>query len=308
MKLKKPNFWDYKYPNITAYLLLPLAFIISKISSFRLKVVKKEIKIKTICVGNFYLGGTGKTSLSIEINKILNERKIKSCFVKKFYKNQNDEQELLKNNGKLFLSLNRKKALKDAEKQNYEIAILDDGLQDNSIKYDLVFVCFNNINWIGNGMTIPSGPLREHIKNLVNYKNIFLNGNLENSDNLIKEILKINSKAIIHLGKYVPTNLDEFDRREKYLIFSGIGNHQTFVSMLKNYGFNILKDIEFSDHYNYTNKEINEILKEARKLNCKIITTEKDYLRMANMNLSEIKFIKSDLKIIEQDKLIKSLI
>ena len=128
MKLKKPNFWDYKYPNIIAYLLLPLAFIISKISSFRLKVVKKEIKIKTICVGNFYLGGTGKTSLSIEINKILNERKIKSCFVKKFYKNQNDEQELLKNNGKLFLSLTEK-ALKDAEKQNYEIAILDDGLK-----------------------------------------------------------------------------------------------------------------------------------------------------------------------------------
>ena len=78
--------------------------------------------------------------------------------------------------------------------------------------------------------------------------------------------------------------------------------------MLKNYGFNILKDIEFSDHYNYTNKDIIEILKEAKKLNCKIITTEKDYLRMANMNLSEIKFIKSDLKIIEQDKLIRSLI
>ena len=54
---------------------------------------------------------------------------------------------------------------------------------------------------------------------------------------------------------------------------------------------------------------INPLLtKEAKKLNCKIITTEKDYLRMANMNLSEIKFIKSDLKIIEQDKLIKSLI
>ena len=82
MKLKKPNFWDYKYPNILAYLLLPVAFVVSKISSLRLKVANREIKIKTICVGNFYLGGTGKTSLSIEINKILNERKLKSCFIK----------------------------------------------------------------------------------------------------------------------------------------------------------------------------------------------------------------------------------
>ena len=308
MNLKKPKFWDYKKPNIYSYLLLPITFLIRLLNLYKKIHPPKKFKIKTICVGNIYVGGTGKTTLSIKLNEILYKKKLKSCFVKKFYKDQMDEQELLKNNGKLFVSSSRVDAIKQAEKEEYDIAILDDGLQDNSIKYDLVFVCFNNINWIGNGMTIPSGPLREHIKNLVNYKNIFLNGNLENSDNLIKEILKINSNAIIHLGKYVPTNLDEFDRREKYLIFSGIGNHQTFVSMLKNYGFNILKDIEFSDHYNYTNKDIIEILKEAKKLNCKIITTEKDYLRMANMNFSEIKFIKSDLKIIEQDKLIRSLI
>ena len=308
MNLKKPKFWDYKKPNIYSYLFLPITYLIRLLNLYKKIYQPKKFKIKTICVGNIYVGGTGKTSLSIKLNEILLKKKLKSCFVKKFYKDQTDEQELLKNNGKLFISSSRVDAIKQAEKEEYDIAILDDGLQDNSIKYDLVFVCFNNINWIGNGMTIPSGPLRENIKNLVNYKNIFLNGNLENSDNLIKEILKINSKAIIHLGKYVPTNLDEFDTSEKYLVFSGIGNHQTFVSMLKNYGFNILKDIEFSDHYNYTNKDIIEILKEAKKLNCKIITTEKDYLRMANMNLSEIKFIKSDLKIIEQDKLIRSLI
>ena len=308
MNLKKPKFWDYKKPNIYSYLFLPITYLIRLLNLYKKIYQPKKFKIKTICVGNIYVGGTGKTSLSIKLNEILSKKKLKSCFVKKFYKDQTDEQELLKNNGKLFISSSRVDAIKQAEKEEYDIAILDDGLQDNSIKYDLVFVCFNNINWIGNGMTIPSGPLRENIKNLVNYKNIFLNGNLENSDNLIKEILKINTNAIIHLGKYVPTNLDEFDRREKYLVFSGIGNHQTFVSMLKNYGFNILKDIEFSDHYNYTNKDIDEICKEAKKLNCKIITTEKDYFRIANMNLSEIKFIKSDLEIIEQDKLIRSLI
>ena len=64
------------------------------------------------------------------------------------------------------------------------MAILDDGLQDNSVKYDLSFVCFNNLNWIGNGLTIPSGPLRENIKNLKNYQNVFLNGNLENLENI----------------------------------------------------------------------------------------------------------------------------
>ena len=310
MILKKPKFWDYNKPNIFAYILSPVAYLI-KLINFFLKTSKpRKFRIKTICLGNIYVGGTGKTSLSIAINKILNQKNIKSCFIKKFYKNQIDEQKLLKNYGKLFLSKKRVEAVKQAENENFEIAILDDGLQDKSIDYDVKFVCFNNINWIGNGMTIPAGPLRESVKNLKIYKNIFLNGNLENIEKLKVEILKINPNINIHIGKYEPLNLNEFSKNDKYLIFSGIGNHQTFVKMIKNYGLNIFKDHEFPDHYEYTDKDINNILNEANDLNCKIITTEKDYLRInaEKKSLSNINFIKSELKIIDEKKLIECII
>mgnify|MGYP001342860370 FL=1 len=308
MNLKKPKFWDAKNPNIYAYLLLPLSFLIRLFASFKEKKVNKKIKIKTICVGNIYVGGTGKTSLSIKINEILSKKNFKSCFVKKFYKNQLDEQKVLENNGKLFLSRKRMDALITAENENYKIAILDDGLQDKSIKYDISFVCFNNINWIGNGMTIPSGPLREPLNTLKKYKNVFINGNCENIEILKKEILQINSEINIHIGKYEPKNLDEFEKNDKFVVFSGIGNHQTFISMLKKYGLNILKEFEFPDHYKYTKKDIDEILLEANKLKCKILTTEKDYLRLNIENLSQIKFIKSELKIIDEEKFLKSLL
>ena len=310
MILKKPKFWDYNKPNIFAYILSPVAYLI-KLINFFLKTSKpRKFRIKTICLGNIYVGGTGKTSLSIAINKILNQKNIKSCFIKKFYKNQIDEQKLLKNYGKLFLSKKRVEAVKQAENENFEIAILDDGLQDKSIDYDVKFVCFNNINWIGNGMTIPAGPLRESVNNLKIYKNIFLNGNLENIEKLKVEILKINPNINIHIGKYEPLNLNEFSKNDKYLIFSGIGNHQTFVEMIKNYGLNIFKDHEFPDHYKYTDKDINNILNEANDLNCKIITTEKDYLRInaEKKSLSNINFIKSELKIIDEKKLIECII
>mgnify|MGYP001426753897 CR=1 FL=1 len=310
MILKKPKFWDYNKPNIFAYILSPVAYLI-KLINFFLKTSKpRKFRIKTICLGNIYVGGTGKTSLSIAINKILNQKNIKSCFIKKFYKNQIDEQKLLKNYGKLFLSKKRVEAVKQAENENFEIAILDDGLQDKSIDYDVKFVCFNNINWIGNGMTIPAGPLRESVNNLKIYKNIFLNGNLENIEKLKVEILKINPNINIHIGKYEPLNLNEFSKNDKYLIFSGIGNHQTFVKMIKNYGLNIFKDHEFPDHYKYTDKDINNILNEANDLNCKIITTEKDYLRInaEKKSLSNINFIKSELKIIDEKKLIECII
>ena len=310
MILKKPKFWDYNKPNIFAYILSPIAYLIKLINFFLKTSRPKKFRIKTICLGNIYVGGTGKTSLSIAINKILNQKNIKSCFIKKFYKNQIDEQKLLKNYGKLFLSKKRVEAVKQAENENFEIAILDDGLQDKSIDYDVKFVCFNNINWIGNGMTIPAGPLRESVNNLKIYKNIFLNGNLENIEKLKVEILKINPNINIHIGKYEPLNLNEFSKNDKYLIFSGIGNHQTFVKMIKNYGLNIFKDHEFPDHYEYTDKDINKILNEANDLNCKIITTEKDYLRInvEKKSLSNINFIKSELKIIDEKKLIECII
>ena len=235
MNLKKPKFWDYKQPNIYAYLLFPLAILIKFLSHLK-NNSKRKVKIKTICVGNIYIGGTGKTSLCIKINEILTKKNIKSCFVKKYYKNQFDEQELLKKNGKLFLSEKRIEAVLQAENGGYEIAILDDGLQDKSIDYYASIVCFNTINWIGNGMSVPSGPLRENINNIKRYKHLFLNGNLENLEILKKEILKINPNIKIYIGKYEPKNISEFDKNDNYLVFSGIGNHKTFVSMLKKKG------------------------------------------------------------------------
>lgn len=308
MNLKKPKFWDQKKPNIIAYLLLPLSLLLDLLKLLRLNKKTKKSKIKTIIVGNIYLGGTGKTSLSIKINELLSERKIKSCFVKKFYPNQYDEQKLLESRGKLFTSLKRIEAINSAENKGYDVAILDDGLQDNSINYDLRFVCFNNINWIGNGFTIPAGPLRESVNNLKNYKHIFLNGNLENLDDIKKHIYKINPNIDIHIGKYVPLNIEKFNKDKNYLVFSGIGNHQTFVSMLREYKFNIVQDIEFSDHYKYNNFDINNIQKLSDNLNCQIITTEKDYLRLDKEKIHNINFIKSELKILDEEKLISTIL
>jgi tetraacyldisaccharide 4'-kinase len=309
MNLKKPKFWDYKKPNIYSYILLPLSIIIQIINFLKTKFRnQKDFNIKSICVGNIYIGGTGKTSLSIKINEILSKRKIRSCFIKKSYFKQIDEQKLLGSRGKLFTAEKRNDALIEAEKDNYQIAIFDDGLQDYSIKYDVSLVCFNNLNWIGNGMTIPSGPLRESLNNLRNYNHVFLNGNSENLSNITSTILNINPSINIHEGKYIPLNLKDFNLKDNYLAFSGIGNHKTFISMIRDYGINVVKDIEFSDHYNFKNKDIDKILDLSKKLNCKIITTEKDYFRLESNNINEIKFIKTELHIVDEDKLINAIV
>ena len=309
MNLKKPKFWDYKKPNIYSYLLLPISIVIQIIIFFKKNLIKKKkFKIRTVCIGNIYIGGTGKTSLSLKLNEILIKKKIRSCFIKKYYSNQLDEQKLLSNNGKLFTAKKRSRALSEAENENYQIAIFDDGLQDYSIKHNVNLVCFNNLNWIGNGMTIPSGPLRESLNNIKNYNHVFLNGNDENLSNIKSKILNISPTINIHEGKYVPINLKDFNLKNNYLAFSGIGNHKTFVSMIKNNGINVIRDIEFSDHYNFKSEDIDKILDLSKKLNCKVITTEKDYLRLKNNHIDEIKYVKIELHIVDEDKLINAII
>jgi tetraacyldisaccharide 4'-kinase len=307
MKIKKPKFWDYKNPTVLAFLLWPLSIIFRLISILNKKNKKKYNNIKTICAGNFYVGGTGKTSLAIKLKEILDKKNIKSCFIKKDYSNQLDEQKLLEKHGKVFTNKSRDKALQMAISENYDVAIFDDGLQDTSIDYDLIFVCFNNLNWIGNSFLIPAGPLRENVSNLRFYNHIFLNGNNENLTNIIKTIKDINLHINIHMSKYKIQNLNNFDINEKYLVFSGIGNHQTFINMLKNNNFNIVRDIEFPDHYDYEDNDLNKIISLSKEFNAKILTTEKDYLRLKEIYTKNIQFIKSKLEINDENKLIKIL-
>ena len=309
MKLKKPQFWDYKKPNIIAYFLWPISITLQLLNSFKkIFISKKKFKnIKTICIGNIYIGGTGKTSLSLKVYEILSQKKFKTCFIKKDYIDQLDEQKILEKKGKLFKSKKRLFALKNAISENYEVAIFDDGFQDETINYDLKFVCFNNLNWIGNGLTIPSGPLRENFRNIKNCNHIFINGDLENIDNIKKKILETNPKVNVHIGKYVPENLEKFNINEKYLVFSGIGNHKTFLSMLKKNNFNIIKDIEFPDHYKYSKKDIDKIISISKNYNCKILTTEKDFFRSKNYMSNKIEFISSRLEVLNEEKLFEAL-
>ena len=307
MMLKKPKFWDYKKPNYISYLLRPFTLPII-INNFFFNLVKNDKKyqnIKTICLGNIYVGGTGKTPLSIKISKILENLNFKTATIKKFYKNQIDEQKLLAYKTKLYCNKKRVKALNEAIKDNVDVAIFDDGLQDGSINYDLRFVCFNTLSWIGNGSLIPAGPLRENLKNISNYDAIFLNGNQEDVSEIKLSIKKYSSNIKIFETYYESNNINKYNTSDRYIIFSGIGNPESFRKMLDKKKFNIIQEIKFPDHHQYSSKDINKIKLLAKNLNAKILTTEKDLVKINNNDNNEIGSVTIDLIIKQEDELIK---
>tara|TARA_B100000780_G_C21017675_1_gene407757 strand:+ start:17 stop:955 length:939 start_codon:yes stop_codon:yes gene_type:complete len=308
MKLKKPKFWDDKKPNFLSYFLLPLTFPII-INNFFLKrkINQPNQKIKKICVGNIYVGGTAKTPLTIKIYNILKNLKYKVATIKKYYKDQVDEQRILNSKTIMYCEKNRNLALNQAIKDNIDVVIFDDGLQDRSLNYDLKFVCFNNIKWIGNGLLIPAGPLREKIESISKYDAVFLNGNENDNSNTKFLINKYNKGIQVFEAIYKPINIDQFDTNIKYLIFSGIGNPESFKETVINNGLKIVKEIIFPDHYQYTSNDINNLLLQAKKLSAQILTTEKDYTKINPNKNNDIKFLKIELAIKDEKKLINYL-
>ena len=305
MNFKKPIFWDLKKPNIFSYLLLPFTIPVI-INNFFLGIQKKYkfSKIKTVCIGNIYLGGTGKTPLTIKLFYIIKEMGFDVITAKKFYSNQIDEQNLLKAKTKNIVSKRRIDAINQAINNSNQVIIFDDGLQEKKIDYDLKIVCFKKKNWIGNGQLIPSGPLREKIENLKNYDIVFLNGKDDNTENIKEIIHRLNPKIEIFESDYKIQNLKELDINSNYLIFSGIGDPFSFKEILLENNINVVKEIVFPDHYTYKKKDIENILQESKKLNAKILTTEKDFIKLSSDDVREINFLKIELKIAKEEKFI----
>ncbi len=300
MKLFKPKFWDKK-KSLLSFFLLPVSVFLQLIIFLKKKLVKeRKFSIPIICVGNIYLGGTGKTPLSIEIAKILEKINKKTAIIKKFYKAHEDEFKLIESKKiKLFNNISRINSIEKAVVEKLDCLILDDGLQDTSIKKNLNIVCFNEEQLVGNGMTLPSGPLRESLSSLKNCQIVVINGNL--NEEFEKKIRNISDNLNIYYSKYIPTNLSLFAGHD-LLAFAGIGNPNNFFNLLEKNNLKISKKVFFPDHYNYSIKELNNLVNYSIKNKLKIITTEKDYFRIEHYKIPNIQYLDVSLEIKDRNK------
>jgi len=308
MKLKKPSFWDLTKPNFLSYLLIPFSLpIILRNFLFYFLKKKKISKIKTICVGNIYLGGTGKTPLTIKISQILKREGIKVATIKKNYLNQKDEQLLLKQKTSLIIADSRKDAINQGINEKYDILVFDDGLQETKIDFDIKLVCFKSKIWIGNGQLIPAGPMRERISSLKRFDAVFLNGSSGNFKEIEKQIKNVNLDIKIFKTFYKILNIQTYNLESKYLIFSGIGDPSSFKDILVENKFNVAREMVFPDHYDYSLQDLEKIQNIARNEKLKIITTEKDFMKIPQEFKKEINFLTIDLIIQDERKLIELL-
>ena len=288
-------------------MLLPVSLIVIIKNYFESNKIKRNFyDLKTICVGNIYVGGTGKTPL---VNNLAShfKKKFKTYVIKKNYTSHLDEKKLLELKHKVIFEKTRLLSLSKAEQKKAELVIFDDGLQEKMINYDLKIVCFNSLKLDGNGLVIPAGPLRESLKRVKDYDIVLINGKITKETRyFIDKIKGINPNIKIFTGRYVPKNYNNL-KKKKFLIFSGIGNPHTFYETLKSLKIKFNEYKKFPDHYNYNESDLLK-LKESAKINgCELLTTEKDYLRIKKSFRKNVNFLKVDLLIDQQKKFYKYL-
>ena len=305
MNFFKPKFWDKNKISFFSVLLFPVSLLIKVLSLFKRFLIKtNQSSIPIICVGNIYLGGTGKTPLCIEIFLILKNLNMNPVFVRKKYDSFQDEADLQKQVGPVYQNKKRIEAVKEALQNKANVAILDDGFQDFSINKNLSIVCFNKKQWVGNGLTIPSGPLRESLSALKRANCVVING--EKNRDIENKIFSKNKEIKIFYTKYRAKNISEF-KNKKVIAFAGIANPENFFDLLKDNKIDIGEEIKFPDHHEYSEETLENLINKAKENNNILLTTEKDYFRIAENYKQNISFLKIEVEIENRNQFIDQI-
>jgi tetraacyldisaccharide 4'-kinase len=320
----KPKFWDVKKNSFLSILLYPLSIIYYLIILIKKKIsTPQKFNIPIICVGNIYIGGTGKTSAAIEIAKILCQFK-KVCFLTKGYgrkskkniylnqlnisnqktKDTGDEALLLNKFGHVYISNNRSEAINTVIKLGYDAIILDDGFQDPLIFKNLNILCFDSKNWIGNNNLIPAGPLREPLTTIKEANFIIIKG--EKNKVIEKEIKTITPNIEIIYAQNKIENIETL-KNKNFIAFTGIGNPYSFFNTLLDNEIKIIKQIIYPDHFEFTEENYKLLSLEAKNNKCNLITTEKDYVRINKEFKEKVYYTKLSTLLIGKESLEKEL-
>ena len=173
-----------------------------------------------------------------------------------------------------------------------------------SIKKNLTIICFNEKQWIGNGLTIPSGPLREDLSALKKADCVIING--KKNKNIENKIFDKNEKIKIFYSNHKPQNIEEFQNK-KVVAFAGIGNPENFFDLLIDNKLNIVETIKFPDHHKYSEKELRNLLNKIKENSAILLTTEKDYFRISKNYKKKIKCLKIKVAIENKNQFIEEI-
>lgn len=292
MTFKTPPFWYQPLSHMPwqLRLLAPLHNFYGTLHNLRKACgAPYKSRIPVICIGNLTAGGSGKTPTALALMKLIRDQGLAQnpCFLSRGYGGREhgpllvnpdahrfsdvgDEPLLLARAASVIVSRNRKRGAQYAEAQGHDLIIMDDGLQNMSLHHDVKIVVVDGSTGFGNGLTIPFGPLREPVTS-----------GLKNIDAIIR--IGDGNAAIPRHSVTIQAHISAtspLPPETHVMGFCGLGQPEKFRKTLEDLDLNIIDFFALPDHYAYTERDFERLKEEAERNDARLITTEKDMLRI----------------------------
>ena len=271
--------------NLVSVMLLPLSvfYLIGSRAVFNIRKKREYVSHRPIiCFGNILSGGVGKTPIVRNVAKFFDAPVVMRGYKKtKDTDCIGDEAKMLSSDNILVHVGNRKSNLILLNKQkSYTPIIMDDGFQNSSIKKDVSVLVFDEAIGFGNGFLLPAGPLRER-KSAINRADAIIVIKRKNAQS---DFVFPTNMPVFYAKN---TEVCPYDKNTPVIAFAGIGYPEKFFDNLP---CKIIEKISFPDHYQYNDEDIKKLIDLASRKNAKLLTTEKDWVRLPKWAQKEIKF------------------
>ena len=295
--MREPRFW-WHTAGLASGLLSPVAAVYGAIAASRMTRLGARAALPVICVGNFTLGGSGKTPAAIALAEMLAAAGRKPALLSRGYGGSlagpirvdprrhkasevGDEALLLARTAPTIVSRDRVAGAEAAQTEGADVIVMDDGLQNASLRKDFTLAVIDGTRGIGNGKVFPAGPLRAPLEpQLARCDALLIVGEGGGAAGVAARA-KANGLPVFH-GRLEPdTAAAAAVSGRKTLAFAGIGNPDKFFATLAAAGIEAPVQKAFPDHHRYSQEEAGQLIMQAEHEGLRLLTTEKDLARMS---------------------------
>lgn len=294
--MREPAFW-YRPRSLPSYALWPLGALYGAIAERRMLLPGTDAGIPVICVGNYHVGGAGKTPTVLALTKLLRELGETPVVLSRGYGGRlkgpvmvdrarhtaadvGDEPLMMARDVPVAVARDRLDGVALAKSQGATMILMDDGFQNPRLLKDASLIVIDSERGLGNGQVFPAGPLRAPLQaQLARTDALVLIGDGRAANDVAAELAKRNKPELrAHLKPDASSIAQLFGKR--VLAFAGIGDPERFFRTLRASGIEIVGSRAFADHYPYSERDIEDLWGDARRNGLTLVTTEKDLARI----------------------------
>lgn len=302
MASEAPPFW-WEKPDWRALALSPVSMAYAAVAVHRMKSAKREkVAAPVLCVGNFTVGGSGKTPVAIALCRQASAMGLKPGFLSRGHggsfaephvvdaqhdsaKHVGDEPLLLAAHAPVAVTPDRAAGARLLiDRHGCDFLIMDDGFQSGRIHMDFALIVVDARYGLGNGHVIPGGPLRARVADQLPFADALLRmGDGIEADAVVRQAARAGKP--IFAARTQP-RIDEGIAGRKFLAFAGIGHPDKFFRSVEEAGGTVVQGRSFPDHHFYAPDELSDLAADADREGLGLITTAKDAARLARETLS----------------------